>query len=394
MSAIQIADNTWAVGVKDPNLKRFDIIMELSHGTSYNAYVIKGSEKTVLIDTVKARFTDEYFANLEEVVRIKEVDYLVVNHTESDHSGAIVPLLERNPKIELFCSAPALPFVRATVNDESVKVTGVKDDFELDLGEEKLTFKITPQMHWPDTMMDYLPSSGILFTCDGYAAHVSEGTYVDEIDGYYDEEFRDYYDKIMRFFSTYIRRNLAKIDTLDVKMIAPSHGPIIRKDVDKYLKLYHEYAADKSEGKNQVAIFYISAYGYTEKLANQFGVCLQEKGYTPVLIDTMQLDEKSARDTIEQSRALMYGTLTINGDSVPQMWNAIGLLSSVASQGKKAAVFGSYGWGGEALKLVADRLSGMKLKVFEENYRARLVPSTDEESELRAYCDRFAEWVG
>lgn len=394
MSSIQIADSVWAVGVKDPDLKRFDIVMEISHGTSYNAYLVKGNKKTALIDTVKARFADEYFANLEEIVKTEEIDYLVVNHTESDHSGAIVPLLKRNPKIELFCSAPALPFVRETINDDSVKVTGVKDDFELDLGNEKLIFKITPQMHWPDTMCDYLPSEGILFTCDGFAAHVSEHTYVDEVPGYYDEEFFDYYDKIMRFFSAYIRRNLAKIDQLEVKMIAPSHGPIIRRDVDKYLKLYHEYAADKSEGKNQAAIFYISAYGHTKELAEKFAACLKKKGYAIAMVDVMGLDEKSARDTIEQSKALMYGTLTINGDTVPQMWHAIGLLSTVASQSKKAAVFGSYGWGGEALKLVAERLSGMKLKVFEENYRARLVPSEQETAELQQYCDRFAEFIG
>ena len=250
-------------GVKDPGLAVFDIIMKTEHGTTYNAYLVKGTDKIALIDTVKKGFTDEYLANLKEITPLDKIDYLVVNHNEPDHSGAMAALLEHAPQIKILCSYPALPFVKNILNRD-LPIESVKDDQTLDLGGKTLRFKSTPYMHWPDTMMDFLDEDRILFSCDGFAAHVAwDQPYADQSAVDWDFEVHYYFDAIMRPFTHLIRKSLARLDGLDVQMIAPSHGPIIRKNAGKEIEQYIEWCQDKSEGKNLVTLFYASSYGNT-----------------------------------------------------------------------------------------------------------------------------------
>ncbi|MCK4572822.1 MAG: FprA family A-type flavoprotein [candidate division Zixibacteria bacterium] len=394
MSSIKIADNVYWVGVKDPHLRVFDIIMETKQGTTYNAYLIKGSKQAALIDSSKAAFTDEYLANIAEIMPVDQIDYLIVNHTEPDHSGSMAALLKANPKLKIICAAAALPFVKNVLNADA-DLTGVKDNHVIDLGGKKLLFKAMPYMHWPDTMMEFLEEDRILFSCDGFAAHIAfDSIYADESKNDIDYELSYYYDSIMRPFGMYIRRNLPKLDGLDIGMIAPSHGPVFRKDTAELIDKYKLWSADKSEGRNQVAVFYVSAYGNTKRLAEAIAANLGKQGLTTKLVDIANLNEADARDIIEQSKAVLFGTPTFNGDAVRPTWDAINLLSTVTITGKKAAVFGSYGWGGEGVKLVAERLAGLRLKVFEENFRARLIPSDDVLTELNSYCERLAEFIG
>ena len=392
MSAIELAKNVYWVGVKDPQLKIFDIIMPLENGTTYNAYLIKG-EKVALIDTVKKGFTEEYFANIEQIVPLASVDYLIINHNEPDHSGSFEALLERAPNAKLICSASAVPFVRNILNTEA-EITGIKDDFQLDLGGKTLTFKLTPYMHWPDTMMEFLIEDGILFSCDGFAPHVcADSIFADEVDEDIDHEFKYYFDAIMRPFAGYIRRNLPKLDGFDIKMVAPSHGTIFREDARKYIDRYRDWTVDKTEGKNQVAVFYASSYGNTEMLARTIAGSLEKQGFTAPLAEITKTGDDDAKELIESSKAVLVGTPTFAGDAVQPVWNFVNLFSTVYSIGKKAAVFGSYGWGGEASKLVADRLAGLKLKVFEEPFRARLVPSDEDMTAIDEYCQKLAEFL-
>ncbi len=395
MSAVKIAENVWWVGVKDPHLAVFDIIMETKHGTTYNAYLVKGSKQAALVDTVKAGFIDEYLANIQEVVTLDRIDYVVINHTEPDHSGALTTLLEKAPQVRLVCAAAAVPFVKNVINSEKTPLEAVKDNHVIDLGGKKLVFKSTPYMHWPDTMMEYLEEDKILFSCDGFAAHIAfDSIHADQASQDFDHEVRYYFDSIMRPFAPYVRRNMTKLDALDVEMIAPSHGPIIRRSAQDYIRKYVEWSVDKAEGKNQVTIFYVSSYGNTRRLAEALSGRLEQRGYTTVLIDCFGLDESHARDQIEAAKAVLFGTPTFNGDAVRPVWDAINLLSTVAGAGKKAAVFGSYGWGGEAAKLVSDRLAGMRLKVFDETFRARLIPSDRDMDELNLFSERLAEFIG
>ncbi|MCB2230204.1 FprA family A-type flavoprotein [bacterium] len=392
MAATAIADNVWAIGVTDSELRVFDIIMETKTGTTYNSYLVRG-EKAALIDGSKLEFQDEWFANIEKVMPLTEIEYLIVNHTEPDHSGSYPELLRRHPKIKIICAAPAVPFVNNVINTEA-DITGVKDNHELDLGGKKFIFKATPYMHWPDTMMEYLVEDKILFSCDGFAAHIGTGElYDDELSDKIDMdwEVKYYYDCIMRPFSGYIRRNLPKLDEFDIKMVAGSHGPIQRKEPRRYINQYQEWVAEKYD--QDVAVVYASNYGNTGAMAKIIDSELQKAGVSTAMVDMTALDEARGRDVIERSRAVAIGTPTFNGDAVKPVWDFIGLFASVYSIGKKAAVFGSYGWGGEGIKLVADRLSGMKLKVYENQLRTRLVASETENADTKAFAAGFGEFV-
>jgi flavorubredoxin len=390
MSAIQIADNVYSVGVKDPELRVFDISMQTQYGTTYNAYLLK-SEKIALIDTVKAGFGDQYFANIEQITPLTEIDYLIVNHTEPDHSGAIPELLARAPQIKLVCSGAALPFLKNVINAEA-DITTVKDDVVIDLGGKKLVFKLMPYMHWPDTMMEYVPEARILFSCDGFASHMCADTVWDnEENRDLMHEFRFYYDAIMRPFSGYIRRNLPKLDSLDIAAIGTSHGPLLRKNPRQYINLYKEWTADRSRPKH-VTVFYASNYGNTKFLAETIAANLTNVGFSSELVDLTICDTERARTLIETSGAVMVGTPTFNGDAPKPVWDLVALFPTVYSIGKKAAVFGSYGWGGEGPKLIADRLSGMKLKVYEDLYRARLIPSEDEKRQIGVFVSNLVQF--
>ena len=389
MNTLQLADNVWWVGVKDPDLRIFDIVMETKQGTTYNAYLVKG-EKVALIDTVKKQFSDEYFDKLAKLVLIESIDYLIVNHTEPDHSGAIVELLRRCPKIEIYCSASAVPFVKSTINCDA-KIIGVKDDHMLDLGGKKLIFKVLPYMHWPDTMMEYLPEDKILFSCDGFAAHIAgDSLWDNEQKGDLDWEVRYYFDAIMRPFTGYIRKNLTKLDSLDIAMIATSHGPILRTNVRDYINRYKAWSVDKTEGAQRVAVFYATNYGNTGLLAEEVAKQLTSAGFSAKLIDITQTSADDMREEIERSIAVVVGTPTFNGDAPKPIWDFLSLFSTVYSLGKKAAAFGSYGWGGEAPKLVLDRLAGLKLKVYPEPLRARLIPSETEMAEVKTFVVNIA----
>lgn len=392
MNTVQISDHIWWTGVEDPNLRVFDIVMPTRYGTTYNAYVVKG-EKIALIDTVKKQFSDEYFAKVASLTPLESVDYLIVNHTEPDHSGAIAELLKRSPKLQIVCSGAALPFVKNVLNDET-PLTAVKDDAEIDLGGVTLRFKMMPYMHWPDTMMEYSPEDKVLFSCDGFASHLSgESIFDEDVREDLPHEMRYYFDSIMRPFSGYIRRNMPKLDGFDVKIIAPSHGPVLRKFAAQFIQDYKDWTIDRLAGAPCVTIFYVTNYGNTGLLAEAIEKGLSEAGLRTELVELTTCPSEKAQDLIERSAAVLVGTPTFNGDAPRPVWDLMNLFSTVYSIGKKAAVFGSYGWGGEGTKLIADRLASMKLKVYPEPFRARLIPSAKEMAEVREFAKKVAEFV-
>ncbi|PWB76235.1 MBL fold metallo-hydrolase [candidate division GN15 bacterium] len=392
VNTVQISKHVWWAGVKDPDLRVFDIVMPTQYGTTYNAYVVRG-EKTALIDTVKKQFSAEYFAKVESLVPLDAVDYLIVNHTEPDHSGAIAELLKQSPKLQIVCSGAALPFVRNVLNDDT-PLTTVKDDAVIDLGGVTLKFKIMPYMHWPDTMMEFCPEDKVLFSCDGFASHLSGESVFDE-DTRVDlpREMKYYFDAIMRPFSGYIRRNMPKLDGLDIDMVAPSHGPVLRKYAAQFIQDYRDWTVDKLAGAPRVTIFYVSNYGNTGLLAEAIDKGLTEAGLKTDLVELSTCPVEKAQDLIERSAAILIGTPTFNSDAPRPVWDLMNLFSTVYSIGKKAAVFGSYGWGGEGTKLIAERLSSMKLKVYPETYRARLIPSAKEMTEVHDFARKVAEFV-
>lgn len=395
MNSVELAKKIFWVGAVDADLRVFDIVVKTEYGTTYNSYLLLG-EKVALIDAVKDGFQKEFFARIEERVPVDRIDYLIVNHNEPDHSGGIKALLERNPKLKIVCSKPAVPFVRNIINDEAAVIEGVKGGDRLDLGGLSLEFLSAPFMHWPDTMFTYCPEEKILFPCDGFAAHyaVRDTIFMKPDDPVLEREARYYYDCIMRPFAPFSRKASEAVVGMDIKMVAPSHGPVNRDDPKYYIKKYLEWTAPKGGGdRKRVLIGFSSSYGNTKRMAQEIDNALRSAGLATTLVDLAQIHPNELRDHYEAADAILLGSPTFAADAVKPVWDAAQLLMTVSSVGKKAGAFGSYGWGGQAVDLLETYLEGLKLKVHKPGVKARLVPSETELEDCRKWAETFAQFV-
>jgi flavorubredoxin len=395
MHSVELAKKVYWVGVEDPNLRVFDIVVQTDYGTTYNSYLLMG-EKVALVDAVKEGFEDLYFAHIEEHIPLERIDYLIVNHTEPDHSGAIKALLARNPKIRLVCSKPAMPFLRNVINDESVVIDGVKGGDRLDLGGLSVEFLSAPFMHWPDTMFSYCPEEKILFSCDAYGAHLApyETIFAKPGDQLQEREAWHYYDAIMRPYAPYCLKASQSVIGKEISIVAPSHGPINREEPKHFIEKYIEWATPKNTGdQRRVLIAFASSYGNTRMMAQEIDQTLKQNGLATTIVDLAHIHAKELRDHYEAADAILFGTPTFVGDVVKPVWEAAQLLMTVSSVGKKAAVFGSYGWGGQAVDILESYLENLKLKVHKPGIKARLVPSATELEECRSFAKAFCGFV-
>jgi len=397
MPTVTLAPNVHCVGVKDPGLTVFDIVIPTEYGTTYNSYLVRGTEKTALIDCVKRPFAGEFLNNIEEIVPISKIDYVIVNHSEPDHAGALVDLLDRNPSVTVFLSRSAKTFVDNLVN-AGFPFRIVGDNDELSLGGKTLRFINAPFLHWPDTILTYLAEDRILFPCDFLGAHyASSHTFNDEL---HEPEkarkaFEFYYSTIMRPYKDYVLKACERLKDVPLEMIAPSHGPVLRKDPRKYIAWYEERASVCSRVKEKkVVIVYASAYGNTAAMARKVAEGVASAGLTPVLMNSVEAPVAEMIDRLEECVGFLVGTPTLNSNVPHPILQLIANLVVLNMKGKTASVFGSYGWSGEAIKTVQDILTSMRIKVSPEPIKVRMTPN---EQELRACVDfgrKFAEIVG
>jgi flavorubredoxin len=396
METVSLANNVHWVGAKDPGLAVFDIVIPTEYGTTYNSYLVRGTDKTALIDCVKRPFAEELFRNISRVLPPETLDYVVINHSEPDHSGALVDLLERNPEVTVYLSRSAKMFIDNIVNREYSFKT-VEDGEELPLGGKTLRFLNTPYLHWPDTILTYLVEDRILFPCDFLGSHYSSPEFFnDEVP---DPEatrkaFEFYYSTIMRPYKEHVLKACEKLKGLPIAMIAPSHGPILRKDPQSYISWYEDRASVLSRVKEKkVTIAYVSAYGNTAAMAAKVAEGVESTGVTAKLINCVEVPTDQIIDEFETSAGFLIGTPTLNANVPDPILHMIANLVVLNVKGKPASVFGSYGWSGEAIKTVQDILASMRLKIAIEPIRVRMTPS---EADLAACVDfgrKFAESV-
>jgi len=368
MKALEIKENVYSVGVQDPELRVFDIVMETQYGTTYNAYLLKGSEKTCLIETVKEKFFDEYIEDLQKVVKLEEIDYLIMNHTEPDHAGSVEKLSAKIPGLTVLGSATALKFLKE-ISNKKIASRELEHGDELDLGGKTLQFISAPFLHWPDTMYTYLKEDKILFPCDSFGSHYADPRVFNDLIEYdFTDAYKYYYDMIMGPFKPYVLEALEKIKDLDIEIICPGHGPILRQNLDYYLNLYREWSTPIAAGEDQrpkIVMAYVTAYGYTEMIANSvieglgmaadFNVKKYNLVYTPV-------DEVVGE--LADADGLLLGSPTINGDTLPPIWNLLTQLSPISHADMVGAAFGAYGWSGEAVPNIEARLNSLRMKVL------------------------------
>lgn len=387
MGTIQLSDNVYSVGVVNPALRVFDIIMTSDYGTTYNAYLIKG-EKNVLIDTVHESFLDEYLENVESIVPWKEIDYIVINHTEPDHSGSLQRILQINPDITIIASAAGSKFLKNLTNIDFKNIVA-KDGDAIDIGNGELRFIIAPNLHWPDSMFTYYSKQKMVFTCDFLGAHYCESRLMDTQMHYpekYEPCFKYYYDCIFGPFKSFVLAGLDKLEQLDIETCCTSHGPILTETLKSRMALYREWSTPVAQRERpKVVIAYASAYNYTKQLAYAAKEEL-EKEFELEIYDLVKEDLAVIAAKIQEADAALIGSCTINRDAVKPIWEVLSSLDAINTAGKAVGVFGSYGWSGEAVGMICERLKGLKCKVAGEGYRVVFRPNEEDLQKMRAYA--------
>jgi flavorubredoxin len=395
----EIEKNVFWVGVNDYDLRVFDIVMETKFGTTYNAYLVIGSEKTALIDTTKINFKDDYLAKLNTLYDIKKIDYLIMNHTEPDHAGSIASLIEINPELTIIATSAGINNIKEIIN-RPFKSMVAKESLEISLGNRTLNFFPLPFLHWPDTMFTYMKEESMLFTCDFFGAHYAfEGVLAKNVDNidHYRFALKHYFDAIMSPFKKFVNKALDKIKDLPIRYVLTGHGPVVdSSNLEECKVLYREWAKPKE--KNSVPLIvipYASAYGYTEKMAYAIkeGLLKGFKGLAEVeLYDLVITSLEKVMERIEKSDALLIGSTTIVGDSVKPVWDVLSTLNGTIHGGRPAAAFGSYGWSGEGVLFGSGRLTQLKMKMMEP-LRIKFNPSDVQLSEIVAYGEKFADFM-
>ena len=386
-------DVKW-IGVLDYDIRTFDIVMHTDHGTTYNSYFINAEKKTV-IETAKEKFSDAYISKLKRVTDPAEIAYIVLDHTEPDHSGAMRQLLDLAPSAVVVGSGNAIRYLSDIVN-RPFRSLVVKEGDTLDLGNKTLKFISAPNLHWPDSIYTYLVEDRILFTCDSFGAHYCHEDMFDDLTGDYSEDFRYYFDVILKPYSKVMVKAIEKIRPLDISMIATGHGPILRsrwqETVDETMALAEDYLRLTAEKRQKrILITYVSAYGYTREMAELLarGASAVENVVTEVMdIESADIGEMDSKLTIADG--IIVGSPTINQNTLLPVYKLMAMVSPLRDRGKLAGSFGSYGWSGEAPALIAEMLGNLKLKLFEKPAAYKFVPESDKEQPLIDYGERFA----
>ena len=396
--AVEVAPGVHWIGALDPDLREFDVILRTANGTTYNAYCVRGAEGVAVIDTVKEEFADTFFARLESVARYDEVKAIVLNHLEPDHSGALPELLRRAPGARLYISYRAQAMLKGIVKDGPAPFafSPVDTGDRVDLGGRSLRFLHTPFLHWPDTQCTFLPEEGVLFSGDVFGCHYCDPRLFNDRAGDFRFSFDYYYQHIMRPFRSHVLEALDLIEPLDLRLLAPAHGPILREAPRRYVQRYRQLAEPlltKEAGGSErtLLIFYVSAYGNTERMA----LALRDgaeavDGVRVSLYDLGGGEVAPFVDLVEEADGLVFGSPTINGDAVKPVWDLLSSLTLVSVRGKLGAAFGSYGWSGEAVGLIEDRLRGLKLRVSHKGIKAKLIPTEGELGACRGFGRELA----
>lgn len=388
MKTLELKKNLYWTGVLDPDLKVFDIIMETEFGTSYNSYLLKTSKSVVLFETAKVKLFDDYLTELKALVDINEIEYIVVSHTEPDHAGSIEKLLDINPNIKIVATQVAIGFLKNIVNREFNSIT-VKENDTLDLGDKTLRFMFLPNLHWPDTMYTYIEEDKTLVTCDSFGSHYSfDGILLSKLtdnEGYL-RALKYYFDCIIGpFKNPFMVKALDRIKDLEVDMICTGHGPVLDCRIEEVKEYYYKWSTVKNPNLRKTVIMpYVSAYGYTKELAGAIAKGISESGDIDVrTYDMVESDFNKVLEELEFADGILFGTPTIVGEALKPIWDLTTSIFARTHGGKLASAFGSYGWSGEAVPHIIERLKQLRMKVV-DGFRVKFKPS---DNELKAAYD-------
>ncbi len=377
---MKLRENLYSIGVLNPGLRVFDIVMTSPYGTSYNAYLLTG-EKNVLIETVHLDYWEEYRANIESIVPLESIDYLIMNHNEPDHSGSVARLLSLCPNLTIICTQAGKKHLEDIIN-QKLNCRVVKLGDTLELGDRTLEFYPSPMLHWADSMFTFSPKDETLFTCDFLGAHYCEPTMLDTGVHYpvaYMDQVENYYNCIFGPFKPHVLAGLDKIDALSPTptLVCPSHGPCLTESIQRVKTLYRSWSALVCRERKLAAVLYCSAYGCTSKLAEAAADALRQKGLDVELRDVTFTPLEESAGLANECDLLAVGAPTINRDAPKAIWDVLTSIDAVNSKGKPALAFGSYGWSGEGVEMLRTRLQQLKFSVADTGVRAIFTPTEE-----------------
>ena len=384
----KISDTVNWVGKIDWELKKFHGDEYSTHkGSSYNSYLIR-DEKTVLIDTVWKPFSKEFVANLKKEIDLNKIDYIIANHSEIDHSGALADLMEEIPNTPIYCTKNGAKIIKGH-HHKDWNFVEVKTGDTLDIGKNKLVFVEARMLHWPDSMMTYMSGENILFSNDAFGQHyASELMYNDKVDNdeLYDEAIK-YYANILTPFSKFVVSKIEEVVALNIPidMICPSHGIIWRDNPIQIITKYMEWA--KSYQENQVTIVYDTMWNGTRRMAEAIaeGIRSKDNDIDVKLFNCAKRDKNDIITEVFKSKMILVGSSTINNGILTAAAGILEMIKGLKFTNKKAAAFGSYGWSGESIKIITEQLKEAKFDVVNDGIKELWNP--DEEALER--CREF-----
>jgi len=361
MQARKIKDNIYWVGAIDWDRRLFDELIPLPDGTSYNAYLIRGSEKTTLIDTVDPTMEQVLVERLEKL-GVESIDYIVANHAEQDHSGALPRMLEKFPAAKVVTTPKGKEMLMDLLLIPEEEFIAVDDKETLSLGNRTLEFIHAPWVHWPETMLTYLREDRILFPCDFFGSHLATSDLYATDEARVYEAAKRYYAEIMMPFRKAIEKNLRKLESYEIELIAPSHGPIYHRP-DFILEAYQDWVF--APPKNIVVLPYISMHGSTQRMVDYFVEALIERGVGVRRFDLAATDIGELAKALVDAATIVMGTPTVLTGAHPNIVYAAYLANALRPKVKFVSIIGSYGWGGKMVQQLAGMISNLKVEILE-----------------------------
>ncbi len=381
----KISEDVYNVGAIDWERTLFDEIVPLPQGTSYNAYLVIGKEKTALIDTVEPEKFEQLMDNLKEL-KVDKIDYIISNHAEQDHSGSIPYLLEKYPEARVVTNAKCRDFEKDLLHLNDDVFIVIKEGDTLDLGGKNLKFIMTPWVHWPETMTTFLVEDKIAFTCDFFGSHAATThTFAEQYDRIYHEAKR-YYAEIMMPFRQIIVRNIKKIEELHPKIIAPSHGPAY-SDPKFIIDAYKEWTSPDT--KNEVLILYISMHGSTKKMVYALVDFLGDEGVEVKVRDLINSNLGEIAIDMVDVTTIIIATPTMLAGPHPSAVYAAYLTNALKPKAKFLGIIGSYGWGGRTVDILKGNLGALKVEILEP-LLIKGLPRNEDYEKIREYAKKIA----
>jgi len=392
MMGFKIEENIVWVGKIDWELRKFHGEEYSTHrGTSYNSYLVK-DEKTALIDTVWGRFSNEFVKNLKKEIPLETIDFVIANHAEVDHSGALPELMRYIPDTPIYCTSNGVSSLKGHYH-QGWNFQVVKTGDKLSLGSKELIFVEAQMLHWPDSMMCYLTNDNILFSNDAFGQHIaSELMYNDLVDqAELFQEAIKYYANILSPFSALVDRKIKEVVALNLPMtmICPSHGVIWRKDPLQIVNQYVQWA--NSYAENQITVVYDSMWEGTRQMAEAIAKGIREVDQTVAvkLFNVARSDKNDVITEIFKSKAILIGSPTVNKGVLSAVAAILEEIKGLSFQNKKAAAFGCYGWSGEAVKIISDKLKEGGFQLLNDGIREKWNPNDESVDN----CIRFGKDV-